>query len=115
MTKRFVTAELSGGPTGKNQKLVIDGVEQKGVTAVNVNIDVNDIARLTVTRIAEISAVLTEGGVDDVWDLRLMQRKTVFVEGQGETVAYEPLAAVKADTISQGLTDLAIQLKREGR
>lgn len=77
--RRAPKVEITGGPAGKDTKLVVDGVMQEAVHRVEITLDVNDAVRVTTFQFAEVVASFDEAMVEEGgWQVEL--RKLVVEE-----------------------------------
>jgi hypothetical protein len=96
--------ELTGGPHGRNTKLLIDGHEMHGLHRVELVADVNDVIRVTAYHYAAVTASV-EGVDAQAWVAKVQCRSEE---------RWEVVAEATADKLSQALFDCARQLELVG-
>ena len=103
---RFPRVDIQGGPHGHNTKFLVDGVQQKAVTRIELIFDVNDAVRMKTFQIA----VAKVGAVVKVSAISFAAKVAVQLTSE-DGASYEVLAEAEADTIWQALHDCAEQIR----
>ena len=105
MAEKRSEIEITGGPHAKNMKIMVDGEEVIGLYHADVQLDVNDAVKVTLshfmTAVIKVTADVVENYKVAVY------RVTIGDDG---TVDQEKLAEEAGNTISEALNHCASRL-----
>ena len=94
MSKDWPKITITGGPHAKNTKMLVDGVEVKALSHIDVSFDINDAVRVTTHSYVETAELEVEG----IFTTRVyLARTKYFAEVTERTPSTAQLAAAIRD------------------
>lgn len=105
-TTNFPVLSITGGPIGRDVKMLLDGEPMRKVTGFKLSGMVNDVIRLKTYQIVQVAVSL---GVDEV------ENEAKITVSQQTEEGLILLGEVKADTVWEALIDAGRQLELQAK